>query len=374
MKILHVIVGLDVGGAELMLKRLIESQHKYPEYEHSVITLTNLGVIGPQLQVQGVSVDALGMQSFLGTPRVLGALYRIIRQRRPDIVQTWMYHADLLGGLAARAAGIRNIIWGIRTTDLSKGGKLSTRWIRKLCARLSFYVPAKIVCAAEASRMTHVEIGYDSARTLVIPNGFDLNRLVATDDQRNAIRQASSITEDQFVIGSLGRFNPVKDQANFIAATALLAKRFPTLRFMMVGRGLTPNNEVLMELVANTGFADRYILLGEREDVPACLLAMDVFCLHSRTEGFPNVLGEAMAVGVPCVATDVGDAALLLGGNGVVVPPQSPEALANGLLSMIHRSTEDRAQLARQGKDRIVSEYALERASERFRAVYDALI
>lgn len=374
LKILHVIVGLNVGGAELMLKRLIESQLKCPEYEHSVISLTDIGVIGPQLQAQGISVSSVGMRNLLGIPKTLGILYRTVRQRRPDIVQTWMYHADLLGGLAARAAGVRNVIWGIRTTDLGKGGKRSTQLIRKLCAYLSSCLPAKIICAAEASRIAHVQIGYDSSRMEVIPNGFDLNRLAATGEQRDAIRRSFSIAEGQIVIGSLGRFNPVKDQANFIAATGVLAKRYPTLRFMMVGRGLEDDNQILKGLLDSTGCSDRYILMGERNDVPACLISMDIYCLHSRTEGFPNVLGEAMAVGVPCVATDVGDAAILLGGNGIVVPPQDSEALAEGLEQMVKLSQEARAKLAEHGKARIFDEFTLERASQRFRALYDSLM
>ncbi|WP_442114272.1 glycosyltransferase family 4 protein [Pseudomonas sp. NUPR-001] len=374
LKVLHVIVGLNVGGAELMLKRLIESQLNWPEYEHSVISLTDIGIIGPQLQAQGVLVSSLEMRNLLGAPKALCSLYGKIRQLQPDIVQTWMYHADLLGGLAARAAGVRNVIWGVRTTDLSKGGKRSTRLIRKLCAFLSRLLPSKIVCAAEASRNAHVKIGYDSSRMEVIPNGFDLSRLVATNTQRDAIRKSCSITNEQIVIGSLGRFNPVKDQANFVEATGILAKRYPSLRFMMVGRGLESSNQVLTNLIEATGYPDRYILLGERQDVPACLISMDIFCLHSKTEGFPNVLGEAMAVGVPCVATDVGDAALLLGGNGIVVPPQDADSLANGLENMIQLPQERRELLANQSKARIFNEFSLERASLRFRDLYDSLI
>lgn len=373
LKVLHVIVGLNVGGAELMLKRLIESQKQLPRYEHSVISLTGPGVIGPQLISQGISVRCLGMKGLLGLPKAFWGLLNEMRIFRPDIVQTWMYHADFLGGLAARCAGIRNVIWGVRTTDLEKGGKSATRLIRKFCAYLSRSVPTKIVCAAEASRKAHIAVGYNAQRMLVIPNGFDLSRLIATTEQRCTLRASLSLSEEHLVIGSLGRFNPVKDQANFIAATAMLAEFNPALRFLMVGRGLTPDNVALTELLNDTGYADRYILLGERRDAAVCLSAMDIFCLHSKTEGFPNVLGEAMAMGVPSVATDVGDAALLLGGNGIVVPAQDARALSLGLKQMIEFSPEERRLLSANAKTRIVEGFTMERSSQKFRQLYDDL-
>lgn len=373
LKVLHVIVGLNVGGAELMLKRLVESQIQLPGYEHGVISLTDLGVIGPQLISQGISVRCLGMKGLLGLPKAFFRLLAEMRNFRPDIVQTWMYHADFLGGLAARFAGIRNVVWGVRTTDLEKGGKSATRLIRKLCAYMSGSVPTRIVCAAEASRKAHVAVGYNSQRMLVIPNGFDLSRLIASAEQRRALRASLSLSEDHLVIGSLGRFNPVKDQANFIAATAMLAELNPALRFLMVGRDLTPDNVALTELLDGTGCADRYILLGERGDAAICLSAMDIFCLHSKTEGFPNVLGEAMAMGVPSVVTDVGDAALLLGGNGIVVPAQDAQALSLGLKQMIEFSPEKRRLLSVDAKTRIVEGFTIEQSSKKFRQLYDDL-
>lgn len=373
MKIVHVIVGLNVGGAELMLKRLLESHIAQPGHEYSVISLTDLGVIGPQLTAIGVPVVALGMRNALDIPRVLYLLTRIFGMSRPDVVQTWMYHADLLAGLAARMAGIKSIIWGVRTTDLSDGGKKATILIRKICALLSKSLPRIIVCAAEASRRTHVALGYDQKRMIVISNGFDLSRLNSTLEQRETIRSVAGIKSDDIVIGSLGRFNPVKDHANFIAASKALADKYSNLRFMLIGRDLEYSNMALMKLISSTGHAERFILLGERQDVAACLKAMDIFCLHSRTEGFPNVLGEAMAMGLPCVTTDVGDAAYLLKGNGVVVPPRNSQALANGIEEMLDLGGEGRSALGRSAMSRIYSDFSIDRASEKFLCLYTAI-
>ncbi len=357
-----------------MLKRLIESHADQPQYEHSVVSLTDLGEIGPELRLKGVEVSALGMRGALDMPVVLYALTMAVRRLRPDIVQTWMYHADLLGGLASRLAGCRNLVWGIRTTDVGLGGNKGTLAVRRICAMLSHSLPKRIVCAAEASRKAHAQVGYDNSRMLVIPNGFEPERLVASLEERAAIRAVGGITPNDVVVGTVGRFVPVKDHANFIEAAALLCSKYPHAKFLMVGRGLDHDNRALVAALRSTGCSPRFVLLGERQDVPACLKAMDIFCLHSRTEGFPNVLGEAMAMGLPCVSTDVGDAALLLDEVGTVVPAQNAQALARGLEKMIVLSAAERAIWGMQAQARLLSSFTMTRASARFAQVYQELL
>jgi glycosyltransferase involved in cell wall biosynthesis len=372
-RVVHVIVGLNVGGAELMLKRLIEARLESCRVDHEVVTLTEVGVVGAQLQAIGIKVHALGMHSSLSVPRALFRLVRYLRRNKPTIVQTWMYHADLLGGLAAWLAGNRNIVWGVRTTNVQAGGTPSTTVIMHVCSYLSRWVPRVIVCAANASRRAHEEVGYDKSKMTVIPNGFDLSSLVATADESLALRAASGIHPDKVVVGMLGRFNPAKDQKNFVEAATRVALAYPNVQFLMVGRGLDQGNAELKSWIDGTGFADRFVLLGERSDVAVCLRAMDMFCLSSRTEGFPNVVGEAMAVGLPCVVTDVGDAAMLVADTGVVVPKENPEALAAGLEEMLKLSQERRIALGEKARQRITSEFTIERARQRFEAIYNSL-
>lgn len=374
LKILHIIIDLNVGGAELMLKRLIESHNKKSEYEHLIISLTDKGRIGSQLIEQGISVYSLGMRHPLDIPRILFKLIKLIHNLKPDIVQTWMYHADLLGGLAAKFSGQKNIIWGIRSTDIRKGGSKVTILIRRICAILSRSIPSVIVCAAEASRRIHIHLGYDQKRMIVIPNGFEMHRLYATLEEREAIRSTYGILPNEVVVGSLGRFSPVKDHASFIAAAGILSACSTNLKFLMVGRGLDPANIDLMQMILATNYPDRFILLGERNDVAACLKAMDIFCLHSSTEGFPNVLGEAMAMGLPCVTTDVGDAAYLLGDSGIVVPSHNPRALADGLQEIIELDQAKRTALGLCAKARIKDEFTMSMTSQRFSQVYRSLI
>jgi glycosyltransferase involved in cell wall biosynthesis len=370
LQIYHIIIGLDIGGAELMLKRLIESHRGNANYQHTVISLTDIGVVGRQIQDFGFEVHALGMKSALETPRIIWKLVHLIRTARPDVVQSWMYHADLLGGLAARLAGNRNVIWGIRTTEVTTGGTSATVFVRRLCAGLSRTVPHTIVCAADASRRAHIAVGYDDARMMVVPNGFDLSRLVATPEQRDALRLQCELGAGVVVVGYLGRFHPDKDQANFVRAAGLMARLHGNARFLMVGRGLDANNAKLVQWISVTGYADRFVLLGERADVPACLAAMDLFCLSSRTEGFPNVVAEAMAMGLPCVVTNVGDAAMLVADTGVVVPKEDSAALALGLGQLLAMTPDARQQLGQQARARIHAEFSMDRARERFESIY----
>lgn len=318
MKIVHVIIGLNVGGAELMLKRLVLHSHQKGMFEHVVISLTELGVIGPTLREQGVEVYSLGMKSMLFVPSTLLKLRRLLKKIHPDVVQTWMYHADFLGGLAAKSVGVKNIIWGIRTTDVSQGASRFTVYLSKLCAKLSYYIPDTIVCAAHVSKDYHIGIGYDESKMIVIPNGFDLEALKATDEDGWKIRRQNNLSTDDIVIGSVGRFNPVKNQKLFIDVAALLVKEHPNLKFLMVGRYNTTENKELMSWINDYEIADNFRLLGERDDVPKCLKAMDVFCLHSKTEGFPNVLCEAILLEKIVVSTNVGDVKYLISETGTV--------------------------------------------------------
>lgn len=378
-KIVHVIMSLNIGGAELMLKRLVLHSHQREQFEHIVITLTDLGVMGPELQNRGIRVyslgivHSLGMKSLPTLPLIFLKLQRLLKKIQPDVVQTWMYHSDLLGGLAAKSLGIDNIIWGIRTTNVALGSSKLTVKLRKLCALLSNYIPTVIICAADAGREVHEKIGYDARKMKVIPNGFDLDSLIATPEQRKILRDECGFTDKEMIVGSVGRFNTVKNQKLFVEAAALIVLENPEVRFLMIGRDNTWDNMKLVSWIEQHNLRDRFVLLGERSDVPLCLAAMDVFCLHSKTEGFPNVLGEAMAMGLPCVTTDVGDAKLLLGSTGVVV---SVSALSvckavSHLLSLDKQDLIDMGACARQ---RLEDNYSLSKIILQYNDVYKSLI
>lgn len=374
MNITHIIIGLEVGGAELMLARLIETQRvTAPWLRHRVVSLTSLGEIGGRLRAQGVEVAALGMGSILHGPATLLRLVALLRRQRSDIVQTWMYHADLIGGLAARLAGLRGIIWGIRSTDITKGGSHSTRVVRWLCARLSRRIPQSIVCAANASLKLHAALGYDRTRMLVIPNGLDLARMTIDPVAVAALRDAHGLPGDVVVVGTVGRFSTVKGQEDFVRAAGLIAAARLDCRFMMVGLGCSWDNPRLVGWIRQTGFAERFVLMGKRQDVPVCLAAIDLFALTSRSEGFPNVLAEAMAMGRSCVTTDVGDAALLLGDCGHVVPPENPAAMAEAVLAMLDAGTTARSTDGDAAQARVQAEFSMDRCARRFESLYESV-
>jgi glycosyltransferase involved in cell wall biosynthesis len=369
--ILHVITGVEVGGAEMALYRLI-LEFRGSEYEHTVIALTPGGGLYTRFVESGIKLVVLDIRRSPVSGML--RLCRLMRTLQPDIVQTWLYHADFLGGLAARIAGIRNVIWGIRTTDVNVGCARATTFVRRLCASLSRRVPHTIVCVAEAARRSHSLIGYDAARMVVVGNGFDLSALTSSQSQRSQLRAQCGFAAGDIVLGTLGRFNLDKDHASFVKAAGQLARRHERLRFLMVGKDLDAGNDELMRWIAETGYADRFVLLGERTDVAACLAAMDIFCLSSRTEAFPNVVGEAMAMGLPCVATDVGDVAVLMADTGVIVPKANPDALAQGVAGLVALGADYRAQMGQRARERIRATFSMASVRKRFERIYDNVI
>jgi glycosyltransferase involved in cell wall biosynthesis len=205
---------------------------------------------------------------------------------------------------------------------------------------------------------------------VVIPNGFDVERMVAPPAAVAALRAQSGFGPDTVVVGSVGRFHPAKDHESFVQAAALLARDHHDIRFLMVGRDVDARNTQLASRIRSTGYEDRFVLLGGRKDVPVCLSAMDVFCLHSRNEGFPNVIGEAMAMGVPCVATDVGDASALMRDTRFIAPKEDPPALANAIRRLLQVTPEERRRIGDAARVRIHEHFSMRRATERFEAVY----
>jgi glycosyltransferase involved in cell wall biosynthesis len=372
--VLHVISNLNIGGAELLLKRLASDPLFCAQgIEHQVVSLRDEGVLGPALKAQGVTVRALNAGHVALMPLAFFRLYRQIRRTKPDVVQTWMVHSDLLGGLAARLAGLRSVVWGVRTTDYSVESR-STRWVRWICARLSEVVPVRIVCAAQASLLNSQAAGYAADKLMVIPNGFDVAQLSESIGSGQAIRQSLALEPGICVVGCLGRYNPAKDHANFASAAGLLAQRFPKVRFLMVGRGLDAGNPELMQCIDATGYRERFVLLGERADPAACLDAMNVFVLSSCTEGFPNALGEAMVMGLPCVSTDVGDAAFLMGSRHWLVPARDSKALANQLTELLTLPEEERKRLGAQARQRVVELFSMTATSQQFMNLYISLV
>jgi len=364
MRVLHVITSLNDGGAEAVLFRLVSHN---PENMHEVICLTNESKYGALLRNIGVKVTTLDMPRGQLTVSGLLQLWRGVKCSSADVIQTWMYHADLLGGIVGKLAGVP-VVWGIRSTTLNSKYSAGTTWIVRTCALLSRRLPARIVACANAALQVHGKLGYDLSRMAVIPNGYDLSRFAPDGEARVRLRSEWSVTEHIPVIGMVGRFDPYKDHSNLITALGLLKERGRYFKTVLVGMGIDEHNRDLVTQIQCAGLNDKVQLLGEQRDIPKIMSALDIHTLSSFAEAFPNVLAEAMACGTPCVATDVGDAAFIVRDTGWIVPPRDSNALANAIESALSAWQDREAWRCRQVRcrERIGSEFDIKAMVRRY--------
>ena len=365
-RICHVIAGLSVGGAETVLLRMILSQPD-AAFHHSVIALTPGGTMRPQFESAGIPVIEM---NFSRAPvSSFFRLIRVLRKSRPDIVHTWLYHADLIGGIAAKLAGVGPVVWCVHSTDFT-----STRWsrtvlLRRLCALVSSTIPRAVVYVARSAQELHMRLGYRVRRMAVIPNGFSCQKAQPLSEitSLRAPGQAA-------IIGWVGRHNPDKDIPCFLNALQLLAGAGRKFTVVMVGRGLEMANTALTASIKERSLEQHISLFGLRSDVASCLAAFDIFCLSSCSEAFPLVLGEAMAAELPCVSTDVGDVRFLLGDTGLIVQPEDPAALARALGEMLSLPGSARIEMGRRASARIRSDFSLASTCLHYRSLYAELL
>ena len=370
---MHVITGLGSGGAEMMLYKFLSGIDR-GRFDCTVVSLSEGGQVYEMIRALDIPVHALGMKRGLPNPLSLVRLARMMQSQRIQLVQSWMYHADLLSGLAARWAGIP-VVWGIRQSNLSPQlNRRTTMWIIKACARLSGRLPHHIVCGSEAARGSHIEQGYDSKRMSVIPNGFDLEKYRPDARIRLRIREWLKLNPEALVVGLVARFDPQKDHANFVKAAGLLHRMMPDVEFVMCGEGVIPDNSMLVGWIRQAGIVERCHLLGRRDDISEIMTAIDVLCSSSCGEGFSNVIGEAMACGVPCVVTDVGDSAVIVGNTGRIVPPRDPAALAESIRELLNTSPEERRKLGTEARQRISEHYGLPIVVARYLDLYEEVL
>ena len=372
-EVMHVITSLDVGGAETMLAQLVASDTS-GTVSHGVVSLKPGGALRASLEDAGIPVTDVGVGRRRGALTGLVRLAGLIRSRRPAVVHTWLYHADLLATLALLLSGrwrATRLVWGVRCSDMDmRRYSLGTRGVLKLLPLLSPRTDL-VLCNSDAGRAVHERLGYRPPRWRVIPNGVDVERFRPRPGERAAIRAELGLDDLSFAVGMCARVDPMKDHDNFVKAAAMFAEAEPEARFVLVGAGTDKPGSTLHQAIAASGIAARFVCLGQRQDIGRIHSALDVATLSSAFgEGFPNVLAEAMACGVPCVATDVGDSASIIGDTGLVVPPGNAEALSAAWDRLRHESCEHRAIRGAAARRRVTGRYALGTMIEAYRTQY----
>lgn len=374
MRCLHVITGLETGGAETMLLKLVEHTEGR-QLRNQVVSLTSLGTIGPILLAGGVPVSALRMRSGIPSLRAIARLAAIMRRAKIDVVQTWMYHANLLGGFAAVAVGRPPVVWNLRAAVMDRDQeKLSTLALARLSGRVASAICRSIVTNSDLALRVHTAMGYPRRLFRVIPNGFDTQRFRPDAEARRRVRAELGVPNDKVLIGLVGRYHPSKGHSTFLEAAGMLARVDPEVEFVLVGDGAAPDNPILAEQIRAHAVVDRVHALGRRMDMPALFTALDLHTSASLYESFPNVLGEAMSSGVPCVATDVGDSARVIGDTGRIVPPRDVDALVSAWRELLALGASGRVDLGHRARRRVEEHFRIDVVADQYIQLYRELV
>jgi glycosyltransferase involved in cell wall biosynthesis len=326
------------------------------------------------LDTDRIQVKTLRMRR--GIPSLAGFsdFCKLLRSEKPQILHAWMYHANLLGLVAGKIVGVPKTVWAIRCSDMdfSKYSVLS-RVVFKAGAVLSRW-PDVIVFNSRVGMAFHSQRGFANRHMQFIPNGIETSRFRPDADASASVRNELGCGPSDVLVGHFARFDPMKDHETFIRGAALIRQTVPAVRFLMAGTGVTAQNGTLMEMLRQAKLLDCFSLLGVRSDIPRLMAALDLFCSTSAFgEGFSNVVGEAMASGVPCVVTNVGDSAEIVGDAGLVVPPRDSDALAQACVKILIMPADDRARLGLSATNRIRENFELQIVHEQYEALYERL-
>lgn len=365
-KILHIVNELNIGGSETALYRQLLALTNQG-YDFSVIVLTKPGYYSEPIKNLGIPIYYLSINK----SNLLKTVYHLIvliKKIKPTIVQTWLYHSDFLGGICAKLCGVKKIIWGVRCEGIQL--KPTTRYVKRVCALLSWLVPDAIITNSQAALRQHVRTGYQSKKMHIIYNGFDTELF----SPAHALRMtcAPELPTNALLIGTLARFHQDKDYPSLIQAVDLVCAQYDNAYFLFCGQGCDAQNAQLNAMLEQVTYRDRIILMGKTDNAANYLNQLHIFILSSQTESFPNCLGEAMACGLACIATDVGEARALLSETGLIVPRNDPTQLASACLAMLKKSPQERVQIGMAARQRIEHHYGIARHQQQIQALYES--
>lgn len=370
MKILHIITGLNNGGAEGVLYRLVTHDESN---EHIVISLMDEGKYGPLLIDEGINVHCLNMSQSKPSIKHIAQLYELIKKAKPDVVQTWMYHADLIGGIVAKSLGVKKIFWNIRhSTFDTQHTKPSTLRTAKICSKLSPYIPSKVISCSYVAIEPHIELGYAKDRFVVINNGYNLDTFRIDKNIRHATRKKLGLGYRP-LIGMVGRYDPQKNHKGLIESLSIVKNKGYDFDLILVGRNLNYDNRELVKLIKNSSLENNVYLLGQRNDIASIMNALDIHILSSSYgEGFPNVIAEAMACGTPCIATDIGDSKIIVDNFGMIVKPNNTFQLSQAVIDMLdnYSNTSSWNELTLACSEHIKNKFSIEYMVSQYNSVW----
>jgi glycosyltransferase involved in cell wall biosynthesis len=375
LRIAHIITGLEPDGAETMLYKLLANMNR-GRFEPMVVSLVDGGPVASRIADLGVPVAGCGMQPGQASLGAAVKLAGMLRRFAPEALQGWMYHGNLAAQVAsALLPGSAPVLWNIRGSHCALGEEklltAATIWLGARLSRLPFRIVSNSLAAA---RLHERKLHYRGDRWTIIPNGFETERFKPSPMARAAIRAELRLKPDAFLVGLVGRYHPVKDHANFLKAAAILRYKLPGAQFVLAGAGVDPANRQLYTQLKSLGLLDCAHLLGARTDIPRVTAALDIAGSSSYSEAFPNVIGEAMSCGVPCVVTDTGDSSWLVGDTGITVPPRDPRALAAAWLELAARGPEGRQALGAAARERILERFSIGAIAAQYEKLYEQAV
>ena len=370
--VLHVITGVDFGGAEMMLIKLLK-RRRAPAL---VLSLLGGGRLADPLRATGAELVELDMPR--GRPNLTGmrALWTRARAFAPDVIQGWMYHGNVAASAAHLACGRRPaLLWSVHATFIKTGQSPKVRPIVRLSRRLSqTQTPEMTLYVSEQSAQEHRALGFEGAQR-IIPIGFDTEAYRPDPQARAEVRAELRLPQDALVLGLIGRFAPMKGFDILARAAPELLDALPSLHILMAGPQVSAENAELMRaLPANLHRSSRMHLIGPRQDVPRVLSALDALALPSRFgESFPNIVGEAMACGVPCVASDLGGVSQMVGDAGTLVPPGDEPAFVKAARALLSTPEAERRALSQAARTRIEARFGADQMAAQIHALYETL-
>lgn len=367
MIILHLITGLNDGGAEGALFRLCKYDNKNC---HVVVSLLDGGKYESKFKSNNIDVYTLKLNTILGFLTCIYSYRKILTKTNPDIIQTWLYHADLFGGICSYLLGYNKIFWNIRNCNTStKALKSTTRIIVYLNSIISYLIPKRIISVSQNATLHHINIGFRKDKFVNIPNGYDFNQIDSVSDELLALK-----AKYNFLIGMVARFDPQKDHFNLLKSLAILKEKNVDFHCLLVGTGMDQSNLFLVKEINKLNLTNYITLLGRRDDINSVMQILDIHVLSSLGEAFPNVLVEAMFNGTPCISTDVGDSNFIIDKFGWVVKPESPSRLATAILdsnNLFLNNKKDWDQMCFDGKNSVISRFSIEKMVSNYNQIWN---